>query len=64
MAPDWFAGTQSKRAAEWFYAEETKAAGHKRAWFTVDMTVTDGGKSEWSFWTATTSGINRSIILP
>jgi len=27
------------------------------------MTVTDGGKSEWSFWTATTSG-NSSIILP
>jgi len=31
MAPGWFAGTQSKLAAEWFYAEETKAAGHKRA---------------------------------
>ena len=46
MARDWFAAMQSRLAAELFYAEEIKAAAHRRASFTVDMTVTDGDKSE------------------
>jgi hypothetical protein len=54
---------QSKRAVPLFYAEETKAAARRHAWFIANTTVTAADKSELNFWIATTSGINRRNTL-